>query len=641
MRVKTIHTSIIVLILFCCFPQQQAFSQKLKDTLCLSEIEVKTSYSIKNYGFKRERIDSSLLIPHLDANLSTILSQYSSIFIKSYGNGGLATTSFRGTSANHTEIEWNGISINSPMLGQSDLSQVPVSQFDGIEILYGAAGLSKTIGAFGGVVNLVTTPEWNNKINLTIAQTAASFNTYASNANIALGNPKFQSITKFNYSSSANNFLFYNDQTGMHERQRNGAYDIGGISEELFLKIGKKNFLTGRAWYSQDIKDYPPATSNQDPIYIETQKDWALRSLIEWILLNRKSSLTVRSAFVDQFMNYRDAGLNNTHQFYSWINKIRFNYSGIKNLSIKPGLDLTCDWVYSDAYNGAKTRSTLGAYSEFAYDVHRKVELSLIVRQDVIDGKAVPFVPAFGVNYRPFNKVNLSLAANLSKNYRYPTLNDLYWAVSGNPDLTAETDYAGELGLTCNHKNKKETFFIESEISGYFTKMLNLIVWTPVSGGSLWKPMNMREVLARGLDMGLKMSCNVLGVKISFNNDYNYCRSTYEKATSPDDASVGHQVIYVPVHLFNSTLTIKYLDFTLSYNFNYIGRRYLGTDNLFFMPGYNLSNLFLGKNIKFSNIVVSLQLQINNLFNLDYQSIASIPMPGRSYGLTIRFNFKK
>ncbi len=628
-------------MLFCCYTQKTAFSQKLKDTLHLPEIEVKLSYSIKNYGFKQEKIDSGLLIPHLDADLSTILSQYSPIFIKSYGNGGVATTSFRGTSANHTEIEWNGISINSPMLGQSDLSQVPVSQFDGIEILYGAAGLAKTIGAFGGVVNLVTVPEWNNRINLTLAQTVASFNTYASNANIAFGNQNIQSVTKLNYSSSANDFPFYNDQTLQREKQRNGACDIGGFTEELFLRIGRKNFLSGRAWYSQDIKDIPPVTTNQNPNYIATQKDRALRSLIEWILLNPKFAITVRSAFVDQYMNYKDTSYNDNHQYYTWINKIRFNYSGIRNLSIKPGLDLTYDWVYSDAYNGAKTRSTLGLSSEFSYDVRRNVELLLIVRQDVIDGKAVPFVPAFGVDWRPFTKVNLSLAANLSKNYRYPTLNDLYWAVSGNPDLTAETDYAGELGLTYNYNNKKGTFFIESELSGYYNKMIDLIVWIPVSGGSLWKPMNVREVVSRGLDLGLNMSCNVLGFTLSLNNNYTYCRSTYEKATSPGDASVGHQVIYVPVHLFNSTLAIKYLDFSLSYNFNYVSRRYLGTDNLSFMPGYNLSNIFLGKNIKFSNIVVSLQLQINNLFNLDYQSIASIPMPGRNYGLTIRFNFKK
>jgi outer membrane cobalamin receptor len=641
LRIKTIHTAIIVLILFCGYTQKTAFSQKLKDTLNLPEIEIKFSYSVKNYGFKKETIDSALLIPHLDADLSTILSKYSPIFVKSYGNGSLATTSFRGTSANHTEVEWNGISINSPMLGQSDLSQVPVSQFDGIEVLYGAAGLAKTIGAFGGVVNLVSTPEWNNRVNLTFSQTMASFNTFTTVANIGLGNSNFQSVTKLNYSSSANDFPYYNDYTLEHERQRNGAYDVGGITQELFFRLGKKNFLSGRAWYSQDVRDIPPVTTNQDPNYVATQKDRALRTLIEWILLNPKSALTVRTAFVDQFMNYKDNSFDDNHQNYAWITKIRYNYSGIRNLSIKPGIDFTYDWVYSDAYKGVKTRSTLGMSSEFYYDVRRNVELLLIVRQDLIDGKAVPFVPAIGVDWRPFTKVNLSLAANFSKNYRYPTLNDLYWDVSGNPDLIPETDYAGELGLTYNYNNPKGTFFIESQVSGFYNKMINLIVWTPVGGGSLWTPANESEVLSRGFDLGLNVSWNVSRVKLSFNNNYTYCRSTYEKATTPTDASVGNQVIYIPVNLFNSTLVAEYRGFSLSYNFNWVSRRYTSRDNLSYMPGYNLSNIFLGKNIKFSNIVVSLQLQINNLFGLDYQSIENHPMPGRNYGLTIRFNFKK
>lgn len=639
---KTIHISIIVLILFCCYTQKVALSQTLKDTLNLPEIEIKLSYSIKNYGFKQEKIDSDLLIPHIDADLSTILSQYTPIFIKSYGNGNLATPSFRGTSANHTEVEWNGISINSPMLGQSDLSQVPVSQFDGIEVLYGAAGLAKTIGAFGGVVNLVTIPEWNNKINLNVAQTVASFNTYTTNASIGLGNKNFQSVTKLNYSSSANDFPFYNDYTQQQEKQRNGAYDNGGLTQEFFLRIGRKNFLSGRAWYSQDIKNLPPVTTNVNPDYSATQKDKALRALIEWILLNPKYAITVRSAFIDQFMNYKqDTSINDNHQYYSWINKVRFNYSGIRNLSIKPGIDLTYDWVYSDAYNGVKTRSTLGLSSEFAYDVRRNLELLLILRQDLIDGKAVPFVPAVGVDWRPFTKVNLSLAANLSKNYRYPSLNDLYWAVYGNPDLIPETDYAGELGLTYNYFNKSGKFVIESELSGYYNNMINLIIWTPVSGTSFWRPINESEVVSRGFDIGLNMFWNVAKCKLSFNNNYTFCKSTYQKATSPNDVSVGNQVIYIPVNLLNSSLTIKYLEFNLSYNFYYVSERYTGRDNLSYMPGYYISNIFLGKNIKFSNIVLSLQLQINNLFGLDYQSIASYPMPGRNYGLTIRFNFKK
>jgi len=135
------------------------FSQNLKDTLKLSQVDVTGNFTLRNEGFKKVRIDSSTLVQYLSTDLATILSQQSTIFVKSYGNGGLATPAFRGTTANHTQVEWNGINIDSPMLGQTDLSQVQASQFESLEILYGAATVARTSGAFGGVINLVTSPD--------------------------------------------------------------------------------------------------------------------------------------------------------------------------------------------------------------------------------------------------------------------------------------------------------------------------------------------------------------------------------------------------------------------------------------------------------------------------------------------------
>ncbi len=82
------------------------------------------------------------------------------------------------------------------MLGQSDLSQIPVSAFNEIEVLYGASGLTKTSGAFGGVVNLVTNPNWNNRIHTSIAQTLASFDNYSTEAGFIAGSSSFQSNTR-------------------------------------------------------------------------------------------------------------------------------------------------------------------------------------------------------------------------------------------------------------------------------------------------------------------------------------------------------------------------------------------------------------------------------------------------------------
>jgi iron complex outermembrane receptor protein len=626
--------------LFLSFQSSVLFCQNLNDTIHLTSVEVTGNFALRNEGFKKVRIDSSILVQYLSTDLSTILSQYSTVFVKSYGNGSLSTPSFRGTSANHTQVEWNGISINSPMLGQTDLSQVPVSQFESLEILYGAATVAKTTGAFGGIINLVSNPDWNNHIDIMLAQTFASFNNYTTNANLAFGNNAVQSITKFNYSNALNDFPYNNDQTKQREKLINAVYVLGGITQEAFFRLSKKDVLSTRIWYSDNNHQIPPITTNTSNIHTEDQKDQAIRSMIEWRRSGGKYFLTVRSSLVDQFMRYTLEQQSWNHHSYSWANRVRLVYSGIKNFVIKPGLDFNSDWVISDSYNGVKTRKTLGAFSEFNYDLKKILQFSLVLRQDLIDGKFLPFIPALGIEYKPFKNLNLTLSTNLCRNYRFPTLNDLYFEPYGNPDLIPETDYALEGGMVYNFRKNDGSFFIETELTGYYSKMINLILWRPTASGN-FEPVNISEVHARGVETGLNITWNIYRFKFSFTSSYNYCLSTNAKTTFPGDSSVGKQLIYTPVHTLNSTLSINRSGFYCSYVFSYNSERYTSPDNSTFMPGYYLSNIILGKNFQRKKFILSLQLHLNNLFDLDYQSIVNRPMPGRNYALTLKFNFRK
>jgi iron complex outermembrane receptor protein len=263
-----------------------------------------------------------------------------------------------------------------------------------------------------------------------------------------------------------------------------------------------------------------------------------------------------------------------------------------------------------------------------------------VLRQDVIDGKFLPFVPALGIEYKPFKKINLTFSANLCRNYRAPTLNDLYFKPNGNPDLKPETDYATEAGLVYNYGRIEKGFFIETTLTGYYSKIINEILWTPQTDGN-YKPANVSEVHARGIEAGLNIAWTLFKFTFSFNNTYNYCMSTNEVAASPDDNSVGKQLIYTPENTWSTSLLIKRSGFYGSYIFNYTGLRYTSTDNSSYMPGYYLSNIILGKNFTLRKFILSLQLNLNNLFDLDYQSIAERPMPGRNFALTLKINFRK
>jgi len=634
---------LIFVIQVICVPLGAGLSvnaQNLKDTLRLPEFEVKSGFISDNQGFKREKLDSVLLLKHLDADLSEILSRNSVIFIKSYGNGTLATPSFRGTTAQHTQVEWNGINLNSPMLGQMDLSQIPVSQFDEIEILYGAAGISRTGGAFGGVINLATNPDWNERIKVTLAQSLGSFDTYSTNFNLMAGNKNIQSRTKANFTSSLNDFLYYNDYLGTKVRQENASCLQTGITQEVFWKIKDKHIISGRLWYNYSDRNLPPTATDYGQGHIEKQKEKALRAVLEYKYVERKFNIMAKSCLVDQYMNYYlDTTINTTHKYCSWINRIRFSYLGIRNLTIKPGIDFTRDWVNSDSYDGIKTRNTTSILAEINYDIGKKIKTSLVIREDVIDDKFLPVIPALGLEYAPLYDVDWKLTINLARNYRYPTLNDLYWSLTGNPDLKPETNYSVEVGTWYHWLSGNRKFFIESSLTGYYSWIYDMITWQPIEGSNLWEPENIDEILARGLELGLNLKYDLWGFDLNWLTNYSFCKSTYEKASSEYDNKIGKQLIYVPVNNLNSTISVERWRFFLKYNFCYTSARYTGKDNLSMMPGYTLSNILAGKNISMRNFMLSLQVEINNLFNLDYQSVANRPMPGINYYFTVKLSF--
>ncbi len=619
-----------------------AYSQRKGDTLYLPEFEIiKSNFILDNQGFKHVKLDSITLVPHITADLSTILSEYSTIFIKSYGNGTLATPSFRGTTSQHTQVQWNGINLNSPMLGQIDLSQVPVAQFEKIEILYGAAGIALTSGAFGGVINMVTSPDWNNKLYLMAAQTIASFDNYSTIFTMAIGNRQIQSHTKVNYSSGLNDFPYYNDQQAERVFQQNAAYKQFGVTQEFYLKIKDKHLFTARIWYNKADRNLPP-TTDADPNKIEKQKDDILRAIVEYKYIEKYYNLMIHSALSDQFMSYSVSSQTSNHQVYTWINRARFTYNRIKNLSLKPGLDFNYDWALSDGYDGMKTRKTTCFFAEINYNISRKIKTSLVLREEMIDGKFMPVISTLGIEYKPFNKINLALSSNIARNYRFPTLNELYWDPGGNPNLNPELDYIVEVGSIFNTTTGKRNFFLETTLSCYYSWINDMIVWTPMEDNtSFWRPENVSEVLSRGCEIGLNIRWKILGFDLGIKSNYTVNHSTYEKSNSINDQKLGKQLIYTPVNAFNSLFSIEKWKFYFRYNLMFVGKRYTSTDNLFYMPAYNLSNIILGKNINLRNICLTLQVEIKNLFNLDYQSIKSRPMPGINYAVTIKASLGK
>ncbi|HKK41217.1 MAG TPA: TonB-dependent receptor plug domain-containing protein, partial [Bacteroidales bacterium] len=177
------------------------------DTVKIGEVIIeRVKYGSELPGYKTERLDSSILSKYSQLTLADVLENSLNISVKSYGMGGTATAAFRGTGAGHTIVDWNGIDIGNPMLGQSDLSLISSGMSDGITVYYGGASMTVDNGGIGGIINLVTGPDWNHETDMTLSTGTGSFGNYSGLIKFKKGTENFQSSTKIFMQKAENDF---------------------------------------------------------------------------------------------------------------------------------------------------------------------------------------------------------------------------------------------------------------------------------------------------------------------------------------------------------------------------------------------------------------------------------------------------
>ena len=157
---------ILIVSLSLCF--HPGIAQLFEDTLHIKEVTIYKIESSASQALHETVIDTLAMQQSIHLNLSELLSMHSTVYIKSTGVGSLSTASFRGTGPGHTKVFWNGVRLNSPMLGQVDLSMVPVCFADQVKLLHGSSSLTETSGALGGTISLQGIPDWDMKTGLKI-----------------------------------------------------------------------------------------------------------------------------------------------------------------------------------------------------------------------------------------------------------------------------------------------------------------------------------------------------------------------------------------------------------------------------------------------------------------------------------------
>ena len=654
----------LILIILCYYLPVKA--QVLKDTVHIQQVEINASQNLSAHGLNKTNVDSLSMKGSINASLSDLLTKYSPIFIKSYGQGGLATASFRGTAASHTQVYWNGIPVNSPMVGEVDLSLLPVFFADDISLLYGSSSLIMGSGALGGSIVINNKADWDNRFKFSCIQGGGSFQNYQTFFSMGSGNKNFQTSTRLLWETGLNNYPFYNINTGTYMTQANDNFSKAGLMQELYFRLNTLNMISIKAWGLFSDRNLPQLTTTDNTAdnYRENQRDYSINAVAElkhsitggiWELAGGLT--TSQMYYYQKYQSPTDTILQDSSAFESTVYFIRTNVSKTfsDGLSIEGGLSCTNsqakanDFQFS-ATSEDKLRDTSfiahrfegSAYGRLSAVLNKKFMLFLLVRQSTNNNILLPVIPSLTSEYQLISNQRLVLGASLARNYHLPTLDDLYFVPGGNPSLKPEEGYSADLVLHQKYKYSRLT--IESRVSGYASYINNWIVWNYTSF-DLWTPENVNTVFARGVECFLSSDVCFADWIFRERANFSYTHTTSENKNDVvyGSASYGKQLIFIPFYLYNLLFDAEYCHWYMNYSLNYTGNRYTTSSNDpgSLLPRYILNNTAVGKTYALANYKIDLQLQINNIFNVQYEPIRGMAMPGINFELLFRLNFNK
>lgn len=654
----------------------------------LDGVTVTAKRPMKDIGVQKTVFDSLALKENIALSMADILTFNSSVFVKSYGRATLSTVAFRGTSPSHTQVTWNGMKINNPMLGMTDFSTIPSYFIDQASLLHGTSSVNETGGGLGGLVKLGTLPDVPDGFNAQYVQGIGSFKTFDEFARITYGNAHWQSSTRFVYSSSPNDYKYVNHDKKVYvydddqniigsyhptERNRSGSFKDMHLLQEVYYNTLKGDRFGLNAWYINSNRELPMLTTDygNERNFENRQREHTFRSVLSWDHSSKNWSVGVKGGYIHTWMAYdykREVAENNWASMTRSRSKVNTfygqaegDYTPNKKWYITASLSAHQHFVKSEDKNiilqdGDKAivgydkgRIELSGSASVKWQPIDRLGMSVVVREDMFGDEWAPIIPAFFIDGVVSRKGNVMLKASISRNYRFPTLNDLYFLPGGNPDLKNEHGFSYDGGVSFDI-GKTGVFSLGGSATWFDSYIEDWIIWLPTTKG-FFSPRNVKKVHAYGVELKANLAVQPFKRWIfDINGSYSWTPSINEgEKMSPADQSVGKQLPYVPRHSASLTCRVSWKSWSFLYKWAYYSERFTMSSNDYtitgHLPHYFMSSISLEKGLSFRPVDIQLKLAVNNLFDEDYLSVLSRPMPGINFeffiGITPKFGRKK
>ncbi|MDY0289705.1 MAG: TonB-dependent receptor [Sphaerochaeta sp.] len=542
----------------------------------------------------------------------------------SYGALGAAqTVVIRGASSSKNLVFLDGVLLSSAHDGSVDLSIIPVSTIERIEIVKSGSGNLGRTNAIGGMVNIITkqgtatetpfsitvengsflpeaygtsdTRNWlslvdSQKVDVLFANTLAGTNLVANVGGVV-----------------AQNAYTYTDATTVKALRDNaGMYSVhGGINASRGfgenVEVSSKNLANYKHYNS-------PGSYTWGLTPDEYQDD---------MLLSTNNSITLSD--FGKTLDSVKAELNYTYgrTFFhgtwgdSTHNKDKGNFliEGAWDFgeaySVVTGADVAFDNVDSTdvgknfRFNPALYANASIYLLEGVLSLHPSVSLAYLSDMEALSPNA-----SFGAIYNLGE--NTALKANASYAERTPTFSELYWPGMSNSNLKTEKGLQGDFG-----------FSTKLSAIAYEGTLFARNIYNAIMNDSLWVPQNIGHSVYFGTEQAITLNLTDM---FALSASYLYNKSfDLSNGNTFDD---NEEVNYVRNHTAKASASFAYNIFDAVISGEYLGKYRVTTTE--YDPTFVLN---LSVNAQVTE-ALKVYVALDNLLNASYELQSGYPMPG-------------
>ena len=545
----------------------------------------------------------------------------------------------RGSTFSQVLVLIDGMKINDPLTGHFNC-YVPISnmEIERIEILKGAGASMYGPDAVGGVINIIT-KGFDSLKNGTTSSGSISYgdnNLVSSTASVFHKSNKFYVGLGASINHSKGDSILpvaVNDSTTL-EGYRN-YFDIKNISLSAGFKINNlwelkvrssilSSDFNARYFYTSYLSDKSTEITSNWFNRVQLQRKTSTGSLLDINASYKRSS--------DEFL-YTPTSDPNIHTM-EYLNFTVNNSNEInEKLIFKSGIQADLRKIESND-RGNHSDYHFGAYLMGVYKSNNLV-LTTIAREDYDENYGFEFCPQINAAY---NLPNLALRASAGRSIRAADYTERYnnnialktYIRLGNPNLIAERGWSEEIGI--NYSLSKNALFKATIFSRQSSNIIDYILTNEsdidsdigvlVPGANYTFAKNIKDVNVNGFELELNSK-----FLISENSTLN-CQMGYTFTDITND-TLGIYLSSFAKHLVNAQLILNYNSFQFSISGLYKERTAQAAESISsdLESSYGLLNARVGYSLMDNKL--SLNLQILNLLDKEYQNILGAKMPGR------------